>query len=235
MSGRDNSLGRAAIIILGLIVVILSAGLIWTTTLLSQKEASNVGIENLRNRIEYLESRIAQLEKRLHGNMTGLQEKVGSLERRINRLDEGLYNNLTYCSSKIEELESKITTLQDTIDYIASLLEKLGEQSTFTEFEKLEITTAYATYDNGEWTITLTVKNTGTSDIIIEEIFINNKPFDSYSGIGLIINHPPKLEPGDDAEITITIPTSEFSHGQSVTIAIRTTTGQEYPKTVALP
>jgi len=169
--------------------------------------------------------------------MTVLQEKVGSLERCITQLDERLHNNLTYCTSKIEDLESKMTTLQDTVDYIASLLEKLEEQSTFTRFEKLEITSAYATYDgvNNEWTITLTVKNTGTSDIIIEDIFINDKPFDSYSGVGLIINHSPKLEPGDAAQITITIPTSEFSHGQSVTITIRITTGQEYPKTMALP
>ncbi len=126
-----------------------------------------------------------------------------------------------------------------------------GITGTFTRYEKLEITYAYADWDetSGQWTITLKVKNTGPSDATIDDIFVNGKPFTaltttptvSYtkggtpstftSGTGFTISS------GGEATITIVIPNTknpEFGHGQTVEIKLHTASGNEYPKQVTL-
>ena len=134
-----------------------------------------------------------------------------------------------------------------------------GITAIFTRFEKLEITSAYATATNSSdtWKIVISVKNTGTSDATITDILINNIPIKEYaSQIGnttsadnSVINfgttyddvtdgvsYP--LKTGNEVEITFYIKSSTtyaFTAGQSVTITIHTAAGQDYPKTVALP
>ncbi|MCD6444986.1 DUF4352 domain-containing protein [Candidatus Bathyarchaeota archaeon] len=120
-----------------------------------------------------------------------------------------------------------------------------GITAIFTRFEKLEITSAYATsYEDSEnynWTVKLIVKNTGTSDATIENILINNIPYTDYGTSGVDINWslPISLPTGEDVAIEIYINATAgdytFAHGQSVTITLHTAGGQDYPKTVALP
>jgi len=113
-----------------------------------------------------------------------------------------------------------------------------GITAIFTRFEKLEITVAYATGSEADgWNVTLEVKNTGTTDITITDILINNIPYTEY-GDAVNATYDPSLPTGAEATINITIAersTSGFISGQSVTITIHTAGGQDYPKTVALP
>ncbi len=53
----------------------------------------------------------------------------------------------------------------------------------FTRYEKLEIVNAYADWSetNHTWVVVLQVKNSGSSDATIDEIFINGRPHDAYS------------------------------------------------------
>jgi flagellin-like protein len=51
-----------------------------------------------------------------------------------------------------------------------------GLVGVFTRFEKLEITSAY--YVKGEG-VKLTVKNTGSADASIDNIFVNGRPCDT--------------------------------------------------------
>ena len=46
-----------------------------------------------------------------------------------------------------------------------------GISSQYTQFEKVEIQTGYATYDSGteNWNITLVIKNSGSADATITE------------------------------------------------------------------
>jgi PKD repeat protein len=95
----------------------------------------------------------------------------------------------------------------------------------FTRFEKLEITSAYADVTNRE--VVLIVKNTGSSDTVIDMIFINGKPAVSTS-IPMSIG----------ASITISIPfdTQNLSTGGVTNeIALHTTGGKSYPTAVLVP
>jgi len=128
-----------------------------------------------------------------------------------------------------------------------------GITSIFTRFEKLEIPTAYAVYDatSKYWTVTLTVKNTGTTDTTITDVLINGIPYKSvttgvtnvtvtidntlYKMLGVSSVSEVPLKTGKSATVVITLTSAGFSAGQAVTVTIHTSGGQDYPKTVTLP
>ncbi len=128
---------------------------------------------------------------------------------------------------------------------IAVALWLTGITSGFTQTENLQIVSSYATGNSTtHWTITLLVKNTGTTTATIDNIFINGKPFNDYTGVSISINgttfnpgitYP--IKPGDHTNITIIIPgsTQGFTDGQMVNIKIHTASGRDYPVTVTLP
>jgi flagellin-like protein len=96
----------------------------------------------------------------------------------------------------------------------------------FTRFEKLEIISAYADVANSR--VVLTVKNTGSSDTIIDAIFINGKPSTTGLSISMTVG----------ASTTIIIPFTA-SHlvtgGVTNEIALHTTGGKLYPTAVLVP
>lgn len=120
----------------------------------------------------------------------------------------------------------------------------------FTGFEQVQITAAYVTGSHADgYTITVIVKNTGTSPATVDYIFINGRP-NSINPDGTLgtagwstitaINFAGDdnvLDAGEEDTITITIAanSNEFSAGQSVEIKIHTTGGKEYPKLIVLP
>jgi len=136
---------------------------------------------------------------------------------------------------------------------IAVALWMSGLVGSFTATENIQIISAYAERSGNDWKITLQVKNVGTTDASIDNIFINGKPASaistslgsinatigqstsSYSGSNLTsINIP--LKAGGNATITIEIKgNSDFSSGQMVEIKLHTASGKEYPKQVTLP
>ena len=113
-----------------------------------------------------------------------------------------------------------------------------GITGLFTRYEKLEIVSAYATYDtnNNEWDITVIVRNTGTSDATIDEIFINGKPRGEVSEFrNLNTTLPYSLSAGDKVTITFSLASDGFKAGQIVEVKLHTAAGNEYPKSVQLP
>ncbi|MEM2588090.1 MAG: archaellin/type IV pilin N-terminal domain-containing protein [Candidatus Bathyarchaeia archaeon] len=119
----------------------------------------------------------------------------------------------------------------------------LGLATTFTRYEKLEYTAAYAAPQNGNWSITLTLKNTGTVVATVNNILINGIPYNAtgVSGIKVITNLPLTINTGDSGTITLTIgsgastPTGSFTSGVTVEIIVVTAAGNQYPKTIVLP
>jgi len=107
----------------------------------------------------------------------------------------------------------------------------------FTRFEKIEITYIYATGDESSgWTVHLKVTNTGTADATIDNIFINGKPYNSYTDVSPSISLPYSLTAGNSVEFTISIGTGAgFKSGQSIEVKVHTASGQEYPKLTNLP
>ncbi len=133
----------------------------------------------------------------------------------------------------------------------------------FTGFEQVKVINVYATWDSGTstWTVTVTLRNTGTADATIDEIFLNGKPYNYWDGqnnalavtisVGGTDYDETNLESmggtgvplpaGSSATITLTIPGpghtggALFEHGQSLEVKIHTASGQEYPKLTTLP
>lgn len=103
--------------------------------------------------------------------------------------------------------------------------------------ELVQIISAYADGSPGNWTITLQVKNVGTADAIIDNIFVNGKPYSQIAGVtlGPGTQLPIQLPSGEARTITIQISGSSFSSGQMVEVRLHTVSGREYPKQVTLP
>jgi len=95
----------------------------------------------------------------------------------------------------------------------------------FTRFEKIEIVSAYADVSSNQ--VILVVKNTGSSDTVIDAIFINGKP-----------SMPTSIAMSIGASTTISIPfTASYLETGGVTneIALHTTGGKLYPTAVLVP
>jgi len=135
---------------------------------------------------------------------------------------------------------------------IAVALWMSGLVGSFTATENIQIISAYAVKGNETtWTINMTVKNVGTTDATIDNIFINGKPYDSYTNpqIKLVnptdttktISLPLSLPAGGTIPIAINITNQQnaqsgnFTSGQMVEIKLHTASGKEYPKQVTLP
>jgi flagellin-like protein len=118
----------------------------------------------------------------------------------------------------------------------------------FTGFEQVQIVSAVPTFDNAanQFTIILTVKNTGTAPAAIDNIFINGVPFDNpinvqWNNAAWNPGTAQTLAPGQQAQITIIFNDrtawagGTLTHGVSVEIKLHTASGKEYPKLVVLP
>jgi len=127
-----------------------------------------------------------------------------------------------------------------------------GITGTFTRYEKLEITYAYATKQNTHWEVVLKVQNTGPSDATIDDIFINGKPLsavtdsvtsysasgsdsDSWSSDGGTVSVDLSIPSGQSLTLYLYLEEDGFDSGQTVEIKIHTAAGNEYPKQVTLP
>ena len=117
-----------------------------------------------------------------------------------------------------------------------------GIAGLFTRYEKLEIQYIYASGSTTDgWDINLRIKNTGSATATIDQIFLNGKPWDEYTGLGMNDSssrfEPFTLNPGSEAKYKISIPSSskEFVSGMTVEVKLHTVAGQEYYKAVVLP
>ena len=83
-----------------------------------------------------------------------------------------------------------------------------GLVATFTRFEKLEVTSAYAT-GSGPWTVKVTVKNTGSADATITSVMVNGIPTTDIGGITLTPVLPASVSVGSNQTFTISIPANQ--------------------------
>ncbi len=115
-----------------------------------------------------------------------------------------------------------------------------GIAGLYTRFEKLEISSAYATWDSGnsQWNVTINLKNTGSADATITSLLINGKPWDdsSFGGnVSMTTSLPVPVTTGHTATITFTIDQGGgFTAGVSIEIKLHSASGQDYPKTLQL-
>lgn len=103
----------------------------------------------------------------------------------------------------------------------------MGIGASFTRFEKLQFTYAYATNDTN---ISIGLKNSGTAAATVNNVMINGIPLaGSTSG-----NFTGTLLPGDMASGNITLDPA-LASGMTVEVTLQTAAGNQYPQVVVLP
>jgi len=115
-----------------------------------------------------------------------------------------------------------------------------GLVGVFTRFEKLEVTSAY--YSSTDKKVVLRVRNTGSADASIDDIYVNGIPCAGECGItpSLDPNNPYSMPVGAEAEITIEKPPTDVTGGNwqsgvTYEILVHTSAGKSYPISVLIP
>ncbi len=122
-----------------------------------------------------------------------------------------------------------------------------GIAGTYTRVEQVEIQNALcASYGfPGDWNITLTVKNTGTTEVTLLNLFINEQEVDSYGVVvpyafndewATTMTSTHILQSGETADIQIFIDhdRSTLSSGTAVNLRIHGASGMDFQKVVVL-
>jgi hypothetical protein len=117
----------------------------------------------------------------------------------------------------------------------------------FTKFEKVEFLTAYAgTESNGNFTLTLNLKNTGSAIATIQadQILYNGKPASAYG-----TQYGPTFAPWCNATVIVMNPgqsncttisllgtgATPWISGMTCEVTLHTTGGRDYPKALIIP
>jgi hypothetical protein len=133
-----------------------------------------------------------------------------------------------------------------------------GISSQYTQFEKVEIQTGYATYDstNTIWTVTMAVKNSGSADATINMAFLNDVPClsanynvanatsltDTFWGVSFPETGV-TLQAGESTTIYLYIDNppsgvselANLSAGTTVNVKLHSAGGMDYIKLIRLP
>jgi len=119
-----------------------------------------------------------------------------------------------------------------------------GISSQYTQFEKVEIQTGYATAVTGGWNITLTVKNSGSADATITHVFVNDVPVTSLTATGVAANSTGAdigatglaLTAGNSGTVMVYISSTygTLSAGTTVNVKLHSAGGMDYIKLIRL-
>ncbi len=132
-----------------------------------------------------------------------------------------------------------------------------GISAQYTQFEKIEIQTGYATFGldggavNSGWNISLSLKNSGSATSTITHVFLNDKPItllavplNVYSGgaagLGTCGVSVPTagviLEAGESVEIYVLVDDAyeTLSSGTTINIKLHSAGGMDYIKLIRL-
>jgi len=122
-----------------------------------------------------------------------------------------------------------------------------GISSQYTQFEKVEIQTGYATYDSGteDWTVTMVIKNSGSADATVNTAFLNDVPCGSYNqtaapadswGVSFA-DTGVNLAAGESSTVYVYINNgyASLSAGTTVNVKLHSAGGMDYIKLIRLP
>ena len=120
-----------------------------------------------------------------------------------------------------------------------------GISGQYTRFEKLQVQDPVITTKNNCWNLTFPIKNTGTTDATIDNVFINgisilnagNKWRAGYNETSTS-NTSVFIVSGNTTYISVYIPKDDqqqLTSGTTIEVKFRTASGYEYPKMVTLP
>ena len=124
-----------------------------------------------------------------------------------------------------------------------------GIAGMYTKFEKVEIMSAYAPKTGNWWNVTMLLKNTGSADATLLEVYVNNVPRLSWTpsilwwnatgtpasiaGAGLTLKSGQSVTLRVDISTLCTSPTT-LTSGTTINIKIHSAGGMDYIKLVEL-
>jgi hypothetical protein len=114
----------------------------------------------------------------------------------------------------------------------------MGIGNSFTKFEKLEWISIYSDrLANGNFRVYVQIKNTGTAVATINNIFIDTRPYNTFTGVSQSGLMGQTLAIGQTSpNAWIQLPNGgTWSSGNTVTVIIETAAGRQYPNSVVLP
>jgi flagellin-like protein len=113
-----------------------------------------------------------------------------------------------------------------------------GLVGVFTRFEKLEITSIY--FDSNS--VVLIVRNTGSADATIDNIFVNGRPcvVGDADNCGINPELPKTIDVGTSLQLTVNYPPTAITEGKwqggvTYEVAVHTASGKTYPAAVLIP
>jgi hypothetical protein len=127
--------------------------------------------------------------------------------------------------------------------------------STYTASEKIEMPSSYSVYyenlngTSSGWKVFIGLKNSGSRDATITNVFLNEKPINDYDGNVTLFEGDDAGTPLDLSKISVSVPkakevklilwlyedTEGCSSGTTIDIKINSAAGNKYPVLVRLP
>jgi hypothetical protein len=123
-----------------------------------------------------------------------------------------------------------------------------GATGQLTKFEKMEIRSAVCSLSEGNWTITIKLKNIGTRDTALTSVFINEEEVDEYNqaDAGYVFNNmwatnmtqSESIHFGESVCVLVFIDPdragSSLTSRTMISVMIRTLSGTDYPNWIEL-
>ena len=118
-----------------------------------------------------------------------------------------------------------------------------GISSQYTQFEKVEIQTGYATIVTGGWNVTLDLKNSGSATATLTHAFVNEVPVDGYGAVNMTAGEihvnfnstGVTLNSGASTSVYVLISsTTGLTSGTTVNIKLHSAGGMDYIKLIRL-
>ena len=124
-----------------------------------------------------------------------------------------------------------------------------GISSQYTQFEKVEIQTGYATSITGGWNVTMEIKNSGSAEASITHVFLNDIPISTSTlpamtntTLASNIDSIGTLTAGESTTVLVYIGNAltqtgltSLSSGTTVNIKLHSAGGMDYIKLIRLP
>jgi hypothetical protein len=143
-----------------------------------------------------------------------------------------LQNNYNDSLTSLNDLQSTVIALNSNLTSAIKDISTL--QTCCSRFERLNFTSAYATYNATNWNITINIQNIGSSNVTVTSIYLNGRPISYYNGSSSI-TLPISIVSGDQKVLWVVVNSSSFTSGQTVRIKLHTTSVTDYFRSVVLP
>ena len=165
-----------------------------------------------------------------------------------------MYKNISKDKRALSPVIATVILISVTIVVAVSVAYWMGAiAGSYTSFEQIELPSTYARWvsTSSLWNVTIELKNTGSQDATLTNVFVNDAPIKDYVGQAYLCCNGQNMSSSSDlSSISISIAkgnsvtivlqlrestTSGFTAGTTTSIKLHTAAGKDYPTSVKLP